>query len=181
MIPKKYSSEGIVLARQNFSEADRILVIFTRKYGKISLIAKGVRKPKSRKRGSLEIFSYIKFSASKGKGLDLIEEVEVIDSFQTIRKDLKKVSVAYFLIEVVGRLTQEGEKNEALFRLILKYLNGLKNATSLKDLRKDYIKDALVLLGFWPRAKKIKNPDVTLQEISEREFSSVMVGKKLVS
>ena len=157
------------------------MVIFTKKYGKISLLAKGVRKPKSRKRGSLEIFSHIKFSATKGRGLDLIEEVEVINSFPTIRKNLKKVSVAYFLTEVVGRLTQEGEKNEALFNLILDYLRALKTTTSLKDLRRDYIKDALVLLGFWPRKKKLNNPDAILQEVSEREFSTIRVGKKLVS
>ncbi len=115
MRPKRYSSEGIVLARRSYSEADRILVVYSRNYGKISFMAKGVRKPKSRKRGSLEIFSHIKFSAARGRNLDIIEEVEIIDSFQTIRKSLKRVAVAYYLMEVVVRVTREDKKNEKFF------------------------------------------------------------------
>ena len=78
------------MARQNYSEADRILKLFTKHYGKVSIIAKGVRKPKSRKRGSLEVFGHIKFAASRGKNLDLMTEVEIIDSFELVRKSLKR-------------------------------------------------------------------------------------------
>ncbi len=96
MRPKRYSTEGVVLLRRNFSEADRIINIYSKHYGKISVIAKSVRKIKSKKRGSLEVFSHIKFSAARGKNLDIITEVETINSFESIRKDLSKVAVAYF-------------------------------------------------------------------------------------
>ena len=131
MVPRRYSSEAIVLARRRFSEADRILVVFTKSYGKISLIAKGIRKPKSKKRGSLEVFSQIKFAASRGKNLDIITEVEIIDSYSGIRKNLKKVTVAYFFLEVIGRIIQEGEKNEKLYSLLISYLDKLKKESFL--------------------------------------------------
>ena len=54
MTPRNYTSEGIVLARKRYSEADRILSIFSKTFGKNVYIAKGVRKPRSRKRGHLE-------------------------------------------------------------------------------------------------------------------------------
>jgi len=72
MIIKNYSSKGIVLAKRNFSETDRIIVLYTKNLGKISLIAKGVRKLKSRKRGSLEVFNLISFSAAKTRLLLII-------------------------------------------------------------------------------------------------------------
>ena len=178
---KRYSSEGIVLARRSYSEADRILVVYSKNYGKISFMAKGVRKPKSRKRGSLEVFSHIKFSAARGRNLDIIEEAEIIDSFQTIRKSLKKVAVAYYLMEVVGRVTREDEKNEKFFILILKYLQNLKTTKSLRKLREEFIFQTLVLLGFWPKGRRMDNPDKILENVVEREINSIRVGKKLLS
>src|SRR3972149_254097 len=116
---RSYSSEAIVLARRNWGEADRILVIYSKSFGKKRLLAKGVRRPKSRKRGHIEVFSNLKFSASRGKGLDLMTEAEIIENFSIIRKDLKKVAVAYFLMETVGRITHDEEKNERLFELMI--------------------------------------------------------------
>jgi len=169
------------LARRRYSEADRILIVYSKHYGKISLMAKGIRKPESRKRGSLEVFSHIKFSAARGKNLDIVEEAEIIDSFPTIRKNLKKVAVAYYLMEVIGRVTREDGKNEKLFNLILNYLQNLKRAKALRKLRKEFIFQTLVLLGFWPKGKTMDNPDRVLENIVERKINSIRVGKKLLS
>src|SRR3989344_5952704 len=169
-----YSSEGIVLARRNYSEADRILVIFTKNFGKLSFLAKGVRKPKSRKRGHIEVFSHIRFSASQGRGLDLSTETETISSYKVIRSSLKKVSVAYFLMEVVGRLSQEEEKNQEFYELIC-------DTNSLKSLRKEFIYKSLVLLGFWPKQRMMGDADQALEEVLERKLSTIRVGRKLLT
>jgi len=179
--PRRFSSEGIILRRRNYSEADRILVIFSKHYGKISIIAKGVRKLKSRKRGSLEIFSQVEFSAARGKNLDLITEVEMINYFDCLREDLKKVSVAYYFMEVVQKLTQEGEENAKLYSLILETLDDLKTTKLLRKLRYKFVYQILVLLGFWPEGKEMVDPDKIVMEVVERELFSVRVGKKLVS
>ena len=180
MFSKYYSAEGIILARKNYSEADRILSVYTKPQGRISLIAKGVRRTGSRKRGHLEIFSYIKFSASRGKGIDLITEVETIDSFKDIRKDLKKVALAYYFMEVVGKATHEHEKNEELFELVLEYLNRLKISRSLKSLRLNFVLELLTVTGFWPRGKPLPDPDNFLEQITERQINSFRVGKKIL-
>lgn len=178
---KRYSSEGIVLARRNYSEADRILVVYTKHFGKVSLIAKGVRKLKSRKRGAIEIFSQIKFAAARGKNLDIVTEVEIIDSFKNIRDDLKRASVAYFFMEAVGRLTREDEESKALFEFTVNFLSKLKETKNIKNLRHIFIFELLVLLGFWPRNKKLKDPDGVLEDIVEREMSTRRVGKRVLN
>lgn len=179
MRPRRYSSEGIVLARKSYSEADRILVLFSKNYGKLHLIAKGVRKPKSKKRGSLEVFSHIKFSAGRGKDLDLVEEVETIDYFPKVRDDLRRVAVAYFLVETVGRLTREEEKDVEVFNLLIRALKNLRKGKSLKKLREDFTYDILVLLGFWPKDKIIEKHDRVLEEVVERKMFSIRVGKRI--
>src|SRR3989344_4382805 len=137
MHPRHYSSEGFVLSRVKYGEADRIITIFSRKYGKISMIAKGVRKLASRKRGALENFSSIKFSAASGKNLDILTEVEIINSYENIRNNLKKVALAYYFSEVIVKITREDEVNETLFDLLAKYLEILGKDVQLKKLRKD--------------------------------------------
>ncbi|OGM24901.1 DNA repair protein RecO [Candidatus Woesebacteria bacterium RIFCSPHIGHO2_02_FULL_38_9] len=181
MRPKSYSTEGIVLARKKYSEADRIISILTRTYGKMSYIAKGVRYPKSRKRGSLEVFSYIKFQAVNIKSIPLITETQMIDSFQEMRKDLRKVSVGYFFTEVIGRITRENETNEELFNILLNTLRKLKYTISLKTLRNDFTYEVLTNLGFWPKGKILQNHDQKLEEVLERNLSTIRIGKKLVS
>jgi len=180
MKPRGYSDEGIVLARRNYGEADRILSVYTKNHGRISFIAKGVRRPASRKRGHIEIFSYLKLQGIKGKGLDLITEAEIIDNFGEIRKNLKKVSLAYYFMEVIGRTTHENEPHMEVFDLILEYLNKLKDESRLKKLRLDFIPKLLIVLGFWPKGKLLESPDVKLEEVIERQLSTVRVGKRLV-
>jgi DNA repair protein RecO (recombination protein O) len=177
---RSYSDEGVVLTRKNYGEADRILVIFSKHHGRVSLLAKGIRRLTSRKRGHVEVFNYLKFQAVNGRGLDLIIETETIDDFQLIRKNLKKISLAYYFMEVVGRITHENEPNQELFDLILDYLDKLKTEKKLKKLRLNFITDILTVTGFWPKGKQLINPDGKLEEIIERQLNSIRVGKKIV-
>ena len=181
MIPRGYTSEGIVLTRRNFGEADRILSIYSKDHGRISLIAKGVRKPKSKKRGHIEVFNLVKFQAALGHGLDIMLEAEVANDFESIRGSLKKISLAYYFMEVVGRITHEGESNIELFNLIFSSLTKLQTTKELKKLRLEFLQDILTLLGYWPRGVIIPNPDEKLEEVIERQIYSERVGKIMSS
>lgn len=180
MKPRTYTSEGIILARKNYGEADRILSLFTKSHGRLSFIAKGIRRPKSKKRGHVEVFGYIKFQAASGRGLDIITEVEVIDGFSEVRKNLKKISLAYYFMEVIGRITRENEKNIELFELILETLKKLKKAKLLKKLRLDFVSELLLILGYWPEGKSLPDPDKKLEEVIERQIFSERVGKRMI-
>lgn len=180
MKPHSYTSEGIVLGRRDFGEADRILILYTKNFGRVSLIAKGVRRPKSRKRGHIEVFNLVKFQAVTGRGIDLMTEAEVVDDFKEIRKSLKKVSLAYYFSEVIGRITHEQEANVELFNLILGYLDELKTAKELRKLREDFLNELLVLMGYWPSGRKLEDPDEKLEEVIERQIYSKRVGKRMV-
>ena len=180
MKQRSYSDEGIVLARRNYGEADRILSVYTKNHGRVSFIAKGIRRPASRKRGHLEVFNQFKFQAASGRGLDMLTEAEIIESFSEVRKSLKKISLAYYFMEVIGRITHEGERNEELYSHVLENLRMLKFETKLKALRTNFVYNLLTVLGYWPRGKALISVDEKLEEVIERNISSVRVGKRLV-
>jgi len=179
MRPHSYSSEGIVLNRHNFGEADRILSVYTRTGGRISLMAKGVRRPASRKRGHIELFNLVRFQAIGGNGMDLMTEAEVVEDFKEIRSSLKKISLAYYFMEVVNKITHEGESNIELFNLIFSNLEKLKTTKRLKDLRLNFVVNLLILMGYWPENKTLPNPDEELEKVIERQIYSERVGKRL--
>lgn len=175
-----FSSEGIVLGRKNFGESDRIISILSKDRGRVALIAKGVRRLTSKKRGHLEVFSHIKFQAIATGGLSIISEVETVDDYKEIRKSLAKVSLAYYFVEVIGKSTNEEEKNDKLYKLISTYFSKLRNEKKLKTLRKDFIYDIVTCLGFWPDGKVMSDPDDILENIVEKKMYSRRIGKKVL-
>ncbi|MFH1971237.1 MAG: DNA repair protein RecO [Patescibacteria group bacterium] len=180
MKQRNYSTEAIILATKDYSEADRILVVYTKDFGKLSLIAKGVRKTKSKKRGHLEIFNHLKFSAVKSKGLDIMVEADLVNSFPKIRKSLKKISVGYYFCEVIGKSIKEEEKHSGFFDFILSYFLRLEKENNLTKVRNDFVKDILVNLGYWPKGKEIVNLDKVLETVIERNINSSRVGRQIL-
>lgn len=145
---RSYKTFGIVLKQKNFGEADRLLTLFTKHYGKISLLAKGVRKLTSRKRGHLELFSQAKIVCAKGKNLDLILEAETINNFSHLRQNLNRVRIAYLFCELVNELTAENQEHEDVYDLLLSYFTQLDSTNASKDLIFNFEKSLLEILGF---------------------------------
>lgn len=168
----------MVLSSRTYSEADKIITVFSKNYGKLSLMAKGVRRIKSRKRGSLEVFSLIKFFAHKSHWMPIITEVEIIDTLSGIRRDLNKVSVAYFLAEAVSRTTGE-EKNDEVYNLLVRALGSLEKQVNLKKFRNNFSLELAHALGFIDQNQFVPNPDELLESIIERKLTTVRIGKKL--
>src|SRR5947209_20213728 len=83
-----YKSKGIVLRSIRYGEADRILDLYTPDLGLVSVIAKGIRRIRSRFGGRLEPLSCVEFLAYEGKTLDTITQVEILRSFHGVRENL---------------------------------------------------------------------------------------------
>lgn len=96
-----YSTPALVLKRTNFGEADRLVTLLTEKYGRVTAIARGVRKPLSKLRGFLELLTYGDFRLAEGKTFYTVVEVTPIDYFKQIRADPERQTLAYGLAEMV--------------------------------------------------------------------------------
>lgn len=168
MRDRTYFTEAIVLARKNYGEADRLLAVFSKHYGKLRVIAKGIRRPTSRKKSALELFSHVRLFLAKGKNLDIVTDAEVKRNFSAWRKDLTKVGVAYHLSELVTRLSPEHQEHKEVFDLLLASFQALSDLDywSLYPFIQSFKVRLLEELGFLERGKpEPKNLDFYIEDL----------------
>lgn len=153
-----YRDEGIVVRKQNFSEADKIVTLYTKENGKITAIAKGARKLTSRKVSSSELFVHGIHYFAKGKNMDIIIESETLNPFTPLREDLQKASLAFYLTELLNHFSEGGQANYPLYRLFLETMSILSRAKKRHSLwiRAFEIK-ALNHTGFGPELYQCAN------------------------
>ena len=131
MAGRSYKTEAIVLRSLRFSEADRILHLYTEGRGRIGAIAKGVRKTKSRFGARLEPLSHVELLLHEGSGeLQTITGVELLHSHHAIREDRYRLDVGLIGAEAMLRLFGEPEANARAFGALARFLDLLDTAAS---------------------------------------------------
>lgn len=170
---KAYKAVGLVLKQLNFGEADRLLTIFTREFGLIRLLAKGVRKTTSRKSGHLELFSHVKLACVKGKNLDLIIEADLLNNFFTLRQNLNRVRIAYLFSELVNELSAENQEHEDVYQLLVSTLTQLNSPAAPANLILNFEKSLLKILGFGlPEKQDQLSLETYISSITEKPIRS---------
>lgn len=114
-----YRAQGIVVRTTKLGETDRIVTLVTKERGKVRAVAKGVRKPGNKIGGRLEVTSHVLIQAYEGRNLDVINQVETIDSFRGIREHYGALTHAVSILEICDQIAQDGEPNEALYAMLL--------------------------------------------------------------
>lgn len=100
--------KGIVISETNYSESSKILNVITLEHGKIGVIAKGCRKLNSSLRSVSSKFTYGYFNIYyKEDGLSTLISVDVIDEFINIKKDLLKIGISYFLLDLTDQVLKD--------------------------------------------------------------------------
>lgn len=189
-----YKTEGIVLRSRPYSETDNLLTIITPTYGKVSAIAKGIRKPKSRLRGGVMLFSFSNMMLSKGKSLDIVTQAESIEPFSLLRDDYNLLHYTSYLAEVVMGLTPEAEQDERLFAIILAAWHILESTDNpilmtqmielklIKHLGYEPQIESCVFCGRVPQSNKIKLDveygGVVCENCSENNTHTKIVGRE---
>jgi DNA repair protein RecO (recombination protein O) len=123
-----YNTEAVVLRKSDLGEADSIITLYTPLYGKLRAVARGVRRPKSRLGGHVELLTYSQMSLSQSRSLDIITQSQTIESFLPLRDDLWRTSQALYVAEIIGQSTAEEQGNYPLFKLLVDTLHWLCQA-----------------------------------------------------
>lgn len=110
---KQLITKGIVLSRTDYGEADRILTILTPDQGKLRLMARGVRKAKSRLAGGIELFSTTELTYMNGRGeIGTLLSARLIKYYSSIVQNIDRVQLGYGLIKVLHRGTEDQPEAE---------------------------------------------------------------------
>lgn len=114
--------DGLVLRTSNHGDNDTLVEILTAERGRVFLLSRGARSPKSATRAAIQPFTYANFEIAKKDGPGWIRNATVIESFYSVRDDMLKLSLASYVSQIVCELSGEDEPAEDLLRLALNTL-----------------------------------------------------------
>ncbi len=114
--------EGIILKTRDYGETHKIITIYTKEIGKITAIARGANKPKSKLSAVSQVFIQGEFLIYVTKGLSTIQQGQTLSSFRHIREDIVKTAYAAYLIELTDKLIEEKRPDPFIYDQLNKTL-----------------------------------------------------------
>lgn len=115
-----YRAEVLVLRARDYRDADKIVTLLTRQEGKVSAVARGARRPKSRLAAAMQPFTYLDCQLWRGRSsLDTVSQCEVLDGFRAIREDLDRTAAAGYVADLADELSRERDADPVFFDLAL--------------------------------------------------------------
>ena len=154
-------THGIVLKKQNFGEADRILRIFTKELGVISAMAKGVKKTTSKKGGCLEIFCESNLRLHRRRGeLFLITDASIISVCES--KDLQMTKVIFSAGELLLNLSPPEKPLPKIYKLFQDFLKIVPRGSKLQLLKIAFFAKVLNIFGFFSGVENFSDKEKKL-------------------
>lgn len=150
MDKKDGNIEGIVIGQRNYRDADRSVTLFTRKRGKITFVARGVRKLTSKNKASTDLLAYGSYSLAKGKAYQILKQGKVIEGFPLLRKDLEKTGAALAMAAFLKDVLPEEMALENVFECFIWCLNRLVDTKDPLFLLRYFFVKTIGLLGYRP-------------------------------
>jgi DNA repair protein RecO (recombination protein O) len=123
--PRVYKTEAIILRTMDLGEADRVLTVLTPRLGKLRVIAKGVRRPRSRIGGALQPFSDVQLVLAVGRTWDVVTSSSLEDPHLGLRNDLHSTAAAWYVVELADRFCEGAADSHEAFRLLAQALSAL--------------------------------------------------------
>ena len=140
MAPKTFRVTGVILSRQNFGEDDKIVVAYTKEFGKMHLKASGIRRLNSKRAPHLELFNEVDMFLHHGKTFFLITEAKLLSSYSNLKSNLELCAYAFYLAEVMDKLSPDNQPHPLIYDGLVQVLKrldtaGIQKETALHDVK----------------------------------------------
>lgn len=147
-----HKTYAVIIGFYPLGETDKVIVFYTRDYGKIRAVAKGARKIKSKLVGKLELLSYgiLVYYERVNKDLHIINSFDTLETFQVIRENLLKIAYCSYIAELIGYIKPEGEIDPDTFDLMIDVLFMMKTSNDPELITRVFELRLLKELGFSP-------------------------------
>ncbi len=155
---KVVRDEGLILRAIRFRESSLIVSTMTKRHGRIKLLAKGARRPKSIFGASLESFMHVRliFYLRENKDLYTLSDTEILDSFIKLRNQPVKIITALGICEFIDKALPPEHSNTRVFRLALQTIKLIENSSQFEHLLSllySFLFIAAGQLGYEPNLK----------------------------
>ena len=123
---KEIDDDAVVLRTYKSGESDRIAVLWTRKHGKVRVLAKGIRKSTSRLGGNLEPLAYVHVDLVKSRGeLYITRHVQHREHYPVMRSSYERINAGYAVVEVIDAIPSDDVADEGIFELLIRVLGSI--------------------------------------------------------
>lgn len=168
----KYSKlEGIIINRRVVKDSDRFLTIFTKEMGKISVYAHGIRSITSKRAGSLDLFSHIKFELIEQNDRRTLTSVELLDGHHVNKTTLGNISRLFQIGELIDALLPEDDPHVEVYALLQSALTHLHRFATPEYLYR-FKKKLLLLLGYGDRELTMDQIDNYIESLLSRPLQA---------
>jgi DNA repair protein RecO (recombination protein O) len=174
---KFQKTEAIVLRKNNFSDHHKVVTLFTRNYGKVQTIARGVRKIKSKMAPHLEIGTSISCMLIEGKGLKTLSSVKSQSVYKRMRTDLSRAAELYLMCEALDKLTDEEHEHVELHDILrdsILLLEDAEDDSQAKLISSAFMVKLLKVSGYMPELHSCMVSGEAIRE--EDNFFSIEKG-----
>lgn len=160
-----FKTEGLVIKKTPFAEADFLVRVLTRDFGKMDALAKGARKAASKLNPHLDILNHIRMQFVKnGERIPTLMDAEIIAKYDDWFSDADKLSIMGRVLQVIDMVVLPGAKDEKIFLMILNFFEKAKNEAGALNFLREFFRheghgDSLpeereeAILKLWPRLK----------------------------
>lgn len=167
---KQVVTRAIVLHRINYAEADRILTLLTPEHGKLRLMAKGVRKQKSKLAGGIELFSVSDITFVRGRGdIGTLVSARLDTHYSGILADIERTMAGYDTIKAVHKSTED-ELEVAYFELVHTAFRALNTPAITPQLVRIWCLAQLLELGGYRPELGVDNANNSLEASKRYEL-----------
>jgi DNA repair protein RecO (recombination protein O) len=182
---RTFKTEAIIIKRKNIGEADKILTVFSKDLGKLTIKAKGIRRVPSRRSAHVEPLNIVSLTLYAGPSKSpTLTEATAIETFSDLKADLQKIGFAYHLCELIDGLCPENQEHRDIYFLLKQTLGRFgvchsegtnQSSDTLLSVVHDFEVELLTLLGYWHR------PSETSKSIDMHSFIESILERRLKS
>lgn len=147
-----HKTEAIVLSRRDFRETSLIVNFYSRDFGKLSGILKGIKEEPAKFASTLEPFSLndIIFYKKRNSSLHLVSQCDIKNNFDLLRQNISRIGMSSMIMELISAVMPPEDKNEEIFDLVLASLKELEINTNPEKITTIFKIKLLALSGFKP-------------------------------
>ena len=117
-----FKVEAVVLKTDDFRDANRVITLFTKEFGKLEANAYGCRRARSPLSGALQMFNHISAELTRSPKVDTIREADIINFYDALTTDLERLAYASLFFEIINRMTFPRQQELETFDLLTKAL-----------------------------------------------------------
>ncbi len=166
----RQKTEAIIFKKKHLLNKDFLITVFTENFGKIYLLAKGIKKITSKRLAIMETGNLVKIVIEKRKTGQYLLEISLISGFSKIKENKDKIKIFYQFLFILDRLLADNQKEKKIYNLLKIFLIELSKKKFLNEQQEeeflnDYLNKTLFMMGYINKKHSLKKIKLIIKDL----------------